>query len=144
MPNFTFAGGIIEWVREFKYLGLTLTNSLSYAKHINNVSLNVSRITGTLSGLVNSLPVSILLKLYYALAFPHLTAHIIVWGSSPLSHMRQLNVRVNNLLRLILRVPWENGRPLLGNNDLYQLLGVLNVNSIFKYNLFKFLRRQLA
>ena len=74
------------------------------------------------------------------MAYPHLISHIIVWGSSPVSH---LQIRVNSLLRLILRVPWENGKPIVSNRDLYQLLGVLKVDSIFKYSLFKFLRQLL-
>ena len=143
MPEFAFAGSIIEWVREYKYLGLTLTSNISFARHISNISLNISRISGTLSGLVNHVPVSILLKLYYALAYPHLMGHIVVWGASPVLHLRTLNVRINNLLRLILRVPWENGRPTVSNDDLYQLLGVLKVDSVFRLNLFKFLKQLL-
>ena len=143
LPDFSFAGSVIEWLRECKYLGLTLTSNLSFARHISNISLNISHLSGTLSGLVNCVPVSILLKRYYSLAYPHLISRIIVWGASPVANLRTLNVRVNNLLRLILRVPWENGRPIVSNNDLYQLQGVLNVDSIFKYNLFKFLRQLL-
>ena len=143
MPNFTFAGGIIEWVQSYKYLGLTLTSNLSFASHISNMSLSISRLNGTLSTLVNCMPVSVLLKLFYSLAYPHLISHIIVWGSSPVAHLRILNIKVNSLLRLILRVPWENGRPIVSNNDLYQLLGILKVDSIFKYNLFKFLKQLL-
>ena len=143
MPDFTFAGGVIEWVRENKYLGLTLTSNLSFARHVSTVSLNISRISGLLSGLVNYVPVSILLKLYYAFAYPHLISHVIVWGASPVVHLRTLNVRVNNLLRLILRVPWENGRPTVSNDDLYQLLGVFKIDSVFKFSLFKFLRQLL-
>ena len=143
LPDFSFAGSVIEWVGEYIYLGLTLTSNLLFARHISNISLNISRLSGTLSGLVNCVPVSILLKLYYSLAYPHLISYIIVWGASPVAHLQTLNVRVNNLLRLILRIPWENGRSIVSNKDFYQLLGVLNVDSIFKYNLFKFLRQLL-
>ena len=61
MPVFSFAGGIIEWVREYKYLGLTLTSNLCFVKHVSNISLNISRLSGTLSGLVNYVPVGVLL-----------------------------------------------------------------------------------
>ena len=61
MPVFTFAGGIIEWVREYKYLGLTLTSNLCFVKHVSNISLNISLLSGTLSGLVNYVPVGVLL-----------------------------------------------------------------------------------
>ena len=64
LPDFPFAGEAIEWVKEFKYLGLTMTNTLSYAKHIKNVALNISRITGTLVGVRELIPNHVLLLLF--------------------------------------------------------------------------------
>lgn len=143
LPDFVFSGDKIEWVREFKYLGLTLTNSLSYGKHINNISLNISRITGAFTGIKDFLPRSILVKLFNALALPHLMHHIIIWGSAPAYQMDRLLVRINNLLRVILNVQWVNGRPLTGTNELYETLGILKLNSLYKLCIFKFLRHLL-
>ena len=70
LRNLTFGGGTIEWVDEFKYLGLTITNRLSFAKHIDRISLNISRITGAFTNLRTIFPVNIMLKLYYALRTP--------------------------------------------------------------------------
>ena len=47
LPVVLFAGNEIEWVTEFKYLGLTITNNLCFSSHINKVALNLSRITGS-------------------------------------------------------------------------------------------------
>ena len=122
LPSFSFGGEEIEWVTDYKYLGITLTNNLNYSKHINNVSLKISRITGTFTSLRTFLPKNILIKLYYALVFPHLSNHVIVWGSAPPSHLKVLTVRVNNILRTILGVTWENNRPTVSNNELYMNL----------------------
>ena len=140
LPDFVFSGDVIEWVNEFKYLGLTLTNTLSYGKHINNVSLNISRITGAFVGIKDFVPLNILVKLFNALALPHLMHHIIIWGSAPAYQMDRLSVRINNLLRLILNVQWVNGRPLMGTDELYGTLGILKLNSLYKFCIFKFLR----
>ena len=140
LPNFIFAGEVIEWVSEFKYLGMTINNNLNYSKHIDTVSLKISRMTGTFTCLKSFVPKNILIKLYYALVFPHLNNHVIVWGSAPPSHLRLLTVRINNLLRTMLGVRWENGRPLMSNNELYKQLNLLNLNSIFKINLYRLLR----
>ena len=140
LPSFSFGGEEIEWVTDYKYLGITLTNNLNYSKHINNVSLKISRITGTFTSLRTFLPKNILIKLYYALVFPHLSNHVIVWGSAPPSHLKVLTVRVNNILRTILGVTWENNRPTVSNNELYMNLKFLTLNSIFKLNLYKLLR----
>ena len=42
LPSFSFGGEEIEWVPEYKYLGMTITNNLNYSKHINNIALNIS------------------------------------------------------------------------------------------------------
>ena len=140
LPVILFGGKEIEWISEFKYLGLTITNTLNFTKHINNVALNVSRITGAIVNLRSILPQQMLLKLYYALAFPHISNHITVWGASPAYQLNTLSVRVNNLLRVILGVTKENGRPTMSNNNLYKQLGVLKLNSVYRYNLFKILK----
>ena len=38
LPSFSFGGEEIEWVNEYKYLGITLTNNLNFTKHIDNIS----------------------------------------------------------------------------------------------------------
>ena len=138
LPDLIFAGNIIEWVKEFKYLGFTITDNLSFAKHIGNVSLNISRIPGILKNLRLIVPLSILIKVYFGLAHPHLTSHLIIWGAAPPSHMKALKIRINNMLRIILGVAWMHGRPLATTRELYKRLGLLNSDSLFKYNLYKF------
>ena len=140
LPSLSFGGEEIEWVTAFKYLGITITNNLNFSKHIENISLNVSRMTGTFTCLRTVVPRSVLMKLYYALIYPHLNNHVVVWGSAPPSHLRTLTVRINNLLRIILGVSWENGRPSRSNNELYKELSVLKLENIFKFNLYKLLR----
>ena len=140
LPSLSFGGEEIEWVTAFKYLGITITNNLNFSKHIENISLNVSRMTGTFTCLRTVVPRNVLMKLYYALIYPHLNNHVVVWGSAPPSHLRELTVRINNLLRIILGVSWENGRPSRSNNELYKELSVLKLENIFKFNLYKLLR----
>ena len=140
LPVMLFNGKEIEWVSDFKYLGVTITHNLNFSRHINNVSLNVSRITGSIINLRSIVPCHILVKLYYALAYPHIVNHIIVWGSSPPYHLQNLLVRINNMLRVILGVKRVNGRPTMSNAQLYKKLGLLSLPDIYKYNLFKFLK----
>ena len=143
LPDLIFAGGVIEWVEEFKYLGLTITNRLSFSKHIDRIATNISRITGTFVNLRSFIPVDIMMKLFYALAFPHLNNHVVLWGSSPPFHLKKLIIRVNNMLRVIFGVRWFNARPTVDTNTLYKSHNLLNIASIFKYNLFKLLRHLL-
>ena len=125
-------------------MGLTITNNLSFSSHINKVALNLSRITGSFVNLRSFLPISILIKLYYALAYPHIQNHIVVWGAAPVYQLRNLMVRINNMLRIRLGVIRVNGRHTVSNNELYKQLGLLKLTNVFKYNLFKFLGQLLS
>ena len=89
------------------------------------------------------MPLKVLIKLYSSLALPHLRHHIIICGSAPACQMDRLFKRANNLLRMILGIHWENGRPLVGTNELYKTLGILELNSLYKLCIFKFLRQLL-
>ena len=140
LPDISFYEETIEWVTDFKYLGITLTNTMNFSKHIKNVSNKVSQVTGTILNLRTFVPQCILIKLYYALIYPHLNANIIVWGSAPESHLRPLRVRLNNLLRTILGVTWSGGRPSMNTSEIFNILSLLKLSSIFKLNLFKFLK----
>ena len=132
LPEFIFADSVIEWVDEFKYLGLTITNKLCFSKHITRVSLNISRVTGMFINLRSVVPSEILFKIYYALAYPHLINHVVLWGSAPACHLRILNVRLNNLLRVILGIRWVNGRPTTSTNLMYKQNNLLETKSIYK------------
>ena len=56
LPDVSFFGQKIEWVLDFKYLGVTITNNMSFSKHINNIMNKVSQITGTFLSLKNIVP----------------------------------------------------------------------------------------
>ena len=140
LPVMRFGGKEIEWISEFKYLGLTITRTLNFTKHIGNIALNVSRITGTIVNLRSIIPTQTLVKLYYALAYPHISNHIVVWGAATTSQLKNLTVRINNMLRMILGVVKINGRPTISNKELFKQLELLNLTSIYKYNLFKLLK----
>ena len=140
LPDISFYGEAIEWVTDFKYLGTTLTSTMNFSKYINNIANKVSQVTGTILNLRTFVPLNILVKLYYALVYPHLNASIIVWGSAPESHLRPLQVRLNNLLRTILGVTWDGVRPSMNTTKIFNVLSFLRLPNIFKLNLFKFLK----
>ena len=48
------------------------------------------------------------------------------------------------MLRIIQGVVRVNGRPTVSNNEFYKQFGLLKLTSVFKYNLFKFLRLLLS
>ena len=140
-PELVFADEVIEGVDEFRYLGLIITNKLCFANHINRVALNISCITGISTNVRSIVPYHIVMKLYFALAFPHLMNHVVVWGSAPLCHLKMLATRQNNMLRVMSGVRWIDGRPGISTRGMYESSGIMNINSIFKYSLFKLVRQ---
>ena len=140
LPDFIFSGGTIEWVSEFKYLGLILTNKMSFGRHIKKVALNISRISGMVWSVRDTFPQCILLKLYQALALPHVNLHLEIWGSSPAYQINILEVKMNNLLRIIFGIFRLNGVPTMSTHLMYNTFGVLRFRSLFKLSLLKLLR----
>ena len=129
----------IEWVNKYKYLGLMLTNKMTYSLHIENVANRISRFSGIFCNLKSVLPLYVLKLLYFSFILPHLLLHIELWGSAPEYLINKVKVRVNTLLRHILCVRYVDGRPMISNNDLYKNLRFLNLSSLYKMRLFKLL-----
>ena len=84
-------------------------------------------------------PRSILLKLYHALALPHVNLHLEIWGAAPTYQINSLGVKMNNLLRLIFGIRRENGIPTMGAGEMYRTFGQLRLESLYKLRLFKLL-----
>ena len=139
LEKLMFAGEEIEWVEEFKYLGLTLTNKMSYSCHIEKISTKISQYIGVFHNLNKILPREILLLLYNSFVLPHLTLHIVLWGSAPDVYINKLKAKQNKLLRAILDVEVTNGIPQIRSIEMYNALRLLTVNNLFKFHLFKFL-----
>ena len=140
LPDFIFSGGTIEWVSEFKYLGLILTNKMSFGRHINKVALNISCISGMVWSVSDIFPQCILLELYQVLALPHVSLHLEIWGLSPACQTNILEVKINNLLRIVFGVSRLNGVPTMGTHLMYKTFCVFRFRSLFKLSLFKLLR----
>ena len=139
LEDIQFDGEIIEWVKEYKYLGLTLTSSMSYGIHIDRISTKISQYTGIFYHLNKCLPREVLLLLYNAFALPHLLLHIEIWGAAPGWHLNKLVVKQNKLLRSMLGVVTENGIPNMHTGEMYRTLNVLTLGNLFKLYLSKFM-----
>ena len=139
LETLTFSGVDIEWVNEFKYLGLVLNNRMSYSSHIDRICTKVSQYIGVFYNLSRILPKHILVLLYHTFILPHLMLHIVLWGTAPETYINKARVKQNKLLRAILKVEVVNGVPQRSTMSMYNELGILTVNNLFKLQLFRFL-----
>ena len=83
LEDITFGNEVIEWVKEYKYLGLTLTSSMSFGPHIDCICTKISQCSGIFYYLYKYLPREVMLLLYNTFALPHLILHIELWGAAP-------------------------------------------------------------
>ena len=87
-----------------KYLGVYLDDKLNWTLYIKHLSLQLARYSGLFYRIRNLIPNHILLTLYYSLVYCRIQYGIILWGSTFKSVLRELEVRLNNILRTILVV----------------------------------------
>lgn len=133
----------IEWVREYKYLGLVLTSTMSFGPHIDKICTQVSQYIGIFYHLYKSIPRKVLILLYNSFILPHLILHIEIWGAAPNWHLNRLVVKQNKLLRALLGVAILNGIPEIQTIDMYNSLHFLTIRNLYKLYLFKFMLQML-
>ena len=80
-PKLKINDHVIERVQSFNFLGL-LHYNMAWSKHIEKVSLKISRTIGILNRLKLIYLQCILLTLYNTLIMPHLNYSLLTWGSS--------------------------------------------------------------
>ena len=80
-PVLTINNVEIERVTHFNFLGLVLDSQLNWKKHLDHISLKLSKMIGILHRLKFVYPETVLLILYNTLIVPHLTYCILSWGS---------------------------------------------------------------
>ena len=66
---------------QFNFLGLILQSNLSWNKHVNHISLKVSKRIRILYRLKSVYPLKVLLTLYNTLMLPYINYGILSWGS---------------------------------------------------------------
>ena len=139
LPDLSFDGVNIEWVAEYKYLGLILTTNMSFGPHINSICTKVSQYSGIFYQLNKTLPRQVMVLLYNSFVLPHLIMHIEMWGAAPHYHLNKIIIKQNQLLRSILGIRMVNGMPTMHTIEMYKSLKFLTIPNLFKLHIFKFL-----
>jgi len=80
-PNLKLANKNIEFVKQFKLLGLILDESVSWKEHVNYITKKISKIVGVMNKLKHFLPSHTLKTIYNTLVLPYINYGLNVWGS---------------------------------------------------------------
>lgn len=76
-------------------------------------------------------------QLYYSIIFPYISYAILAWGSAYKTHMNKVQTKQNHSIRLIFFARTV-GEQTDGALPLLNLLDVLTVNNIYKFQALKF------
>ena len=80
-PKLFINNSEIERVDSFNFLWLQLTHNLNWIKHVNYISLKMSKIICITYKLKSVFPTAILRTIYNTLLLPHMSYCILSWGS---------------------------------------------------------------
>ena len=96
----------LEQVTSTKFLGIIISDTLTWDEHIKLITRKLSKISGSLYNLRRCLPKSSRRSVYYALVNSQLIYGISLWGSagSP-SNLSALFAAQKKTLRTIFRIP---------------------------------------
>ena len=139
LPEVFFNGTRVEWVNDFRYLGIIIDNKLNFTLQTREVYKRVSKMQGVVYSLSSLLPRQALLTIYYSLVYSLVSQNIVIWGSVPEVNVKNIKICLNKILRSILKVEYdENNIPLVPTNEMYKSLNLLKFEDIYKYFLLKF------
>lgn len=100
----SFICNVLERVSRIKYPDLILDDSLDFGLHVDRVCQRLSKVFVIKHSVSNHLTTDALLSFHYSLAYSHLIQSIISWVGAVDSKCNPVQVTLNTLLRVILRV----------------------------------------
>ena len=123
----------IQEQKYIKYLGVLLDSTLSWNVHLDNLTKKITRSIGIMYKIRPFVPNNILIKLYYALIYPHLLYAIQVWGSTFDKYINPLFILQKKVVRLISHVKIKDDNGNCNHSSLlFKDLRVLKIKDIFR------------
>ena len=119
----------LQTTQDNKYLGVQIHEHLTSKKHIDLISMQVSRATAMLRYVSNILPQSILKNLYTSIVEPHFHYYSSVWGCRGKTEINRLQKSQNRAVWIITSSKSDTpcNPPLLS-------LGLKSVQEIIDFN----------
>ena len=98
-PDLKINNIIIDRVAQFNFLGLIISSDLKWHKHIDHISLKISKVIGIMYRIKSILQANILLTMYNALIMPHFNYCLLAWDS---------NIKAGHKLHLLQKKSPQN------------------------------------
>ena len=129
--NIKINGSSIEKVNCTKFLGITISRTLDWTEHIDNVCKKLSQVNSIIYNVRNYLPYDCLVNIYNALALPHIMYCNAIWGGTYASHLEPLIKMQKRLLRTInFKKPWDTTSPLFKKQKSLKLSDIYETETL--------------
>jgi len=128
-PNIYINEAKINFVKEFKFLGIVVDSTVKLKAHVDMISVKISKVVGILNKLKHFLPASALFTIYNALVFPYLNYGTLMWQR----HCNKLFVLQKKAIRAISCVKYNSH-----TSGLFKALRILKMDDIFALQALKF------
>ena len=126
----------IAEVTETKFLGVIIDNKLKWSTHILYIRKKIAKGIGILLKARKCFNNETLLSLYHTFVYPYLSYCIHVWGRAYDTHLNDLIVLQNKIIRIINGVP-----PRTNVERLYVTMGILSLKRIYNYAIGLFMHK---
>ena len=127
-------GNIINRVRYYKFLGITIDEKLNWKKHINNIANKLSKVVSIIHKLKYSLTIKSLKLIYNTFFLPHLNYCNTVWSTTYIYNLNRLIIIQNKAIRTIFNISNR-----CNTDKYYKILNILKFTDIVKLNTLKFM-----
>ena len=95
----------LEQVQTIKFLGIFISDTLTWDEHIKYLTRKLSRISGSFYKLVRCIPKDMRRDIYFALVNSQLIYGISIWGSGgSFSNLSSLFIAQKKFIRILFRV----------------------------------------
>lgn len=131
-PSLSINGTSIERVKEYKYLGFTIDDCLSFASHIAGIKSKIFPFLSVLKRTKYLIPDYLLREIYFAHIHSHLVHLISVWGFANEGLLDQLQILQNKAIRFVFWRDYVSNETSTVN--LYQKFKILNIRQLLRYD----------
>ena len=84
------------------FLGVTLCDNLSWYKHINILTNKINKLKGIIYLTRECLTIQSMKTIYYSLVYSNIIYCNVLWGRSPLKHLKALEIAQKSIIRTIM------------------------------------------
>ena len=119
-----------------KYRGLYVDETLRWSTRIQQLSLQLAQYAGIFYRIRNLVPRETLRMLYHSLILSRIQYEILIWGNAAKIHLRELSIRMNNIICTI-----TFSSKYCKMTILYQKLNILKLADIYGLELHKYMHQ---